>query len=505
MKDFNLKIKYILIPYIKITFATTLIYLIFYVICINLLELKIKDNLANFIIPGGMAVIAVHFWLRRVLKMLTFKNEKNNDFYYILPMGLITWFMIVSANWVSAITNPIIHINTADEISKKPKTIYYKISTLQTDSTTTSHTYTVTRSGKNNQNTDFDVYFVAEIITKNNKESSYWVSKQYHKVEQSSKSEAVLQNIFSDYMRFAEKDFKSEQYLHSAYFERLKHSEEKIRATEAILKIKPGIDKNKLVILAPEDEDVTQKSNTYLNYIFISLFGGIGGMMFILIFPGFKLQQKKKRSFSISGIFTCFSKESFQSITFIIIGINIAVFIVLLFCDVDILSPTARDLLNLGAVNKDELVKGHIWRIFTSMFIHAGIVHLINNMVGLVITGLILESYMSKLQYILLYTLSGIAGCLVSLAVNPNSVLVGASGAIFGLYGAGIVAGLILKNRLILISSAVLGGISLFMGLITPGVSNAAHIGGLICGAVIFYLMKDIVENRLNETPQKPL
>lgn len=115
--------------------------------------------------------------------------------------------------------------------------------------------------------------------------------------------------------------------------------------------------------------------------------------------------------------------------------------------------------------------------------------HLFFNIYGLVIAAILVEPILGRKNYFILYLLSGLCGSIASICWYPNTISVGASGAIFGLYGA--IFGLLTtdafpneekKGVLTMIGIYVI--INLLWGL-TGGIDNAAHIGGLLSGAII--------------------
>ncbi|XP_073223546.1 RHOMBOID-like protein 5 isoform X2 [Cicer arietinum] len=107
-----------------------------------------------------------------------------------------------------------------------------------------------------------------------------------------------------------------------------------------------------------------------------------------------------------------------------------------------LLGPSVRTLRVLGALEKDLVVgENEAWRFFSCMFLHAGVVHLLANMFSLLFIGVRLEKEFGFLRIGLLYLFSGFGGSLLSIlhlrdSVAPNTISVGASGALFGLLGA---------------------------------------------------------------------
>ena len=145
-------------------------------------------------------------------------------------------------------------------------------------------------------------------------------------------------------------------------------------------------------------------------------------------------------------------------------------------------------LLLFGA-NVDTLTKnGDYYRLFTSMFLHIGILHLLCNMYSLYIIGKEVENVFGKVKYLIIYLLSGIAGSILSLAFNHNTICAGASGAIFGLLGALLYFGYYYRTYLgATLTRSIIPVIvlNLIIGFTSSGIDNAAHIGGLVGGILI--------------------
>ena len=126
--------------------------------------------------------------------------------------------------------------------------------------------------------------------------------------------------------------------------------------------------------------------------------------------------------------------------------------------------------------------------------------HLLLNIYGLVLAALFVEPRLGRKNYSILYILSGLCGSLASICWYPNTVSAGASGAIFGLYGA--ILGLLLINAFpkdgekgILVMIGVYVLLNLVWGL-TGGIDNAAHIGGLLTGAILGIILYKLTDNK---------
>ena len=175
--------------------------------------------------------------------------------------------------------------------------------------------------------------------------------------------------------------------------------------------------------------------------------------------------------------------------TLILIAVNVAVYVYTSVVGGDFLQTNLSLIYQYGQVGID-VFAGHYYQVLTSIFIHASIAHIAGNMLFLLIFGFRGEEMFSLPEYLLIYFLGGLTGNLLSLIpwfLSPDIASVGASGAIFAMFGActiharrtvgqSIIGALIYAFFLLLISSA-------------PGVNNLAHIGGLVTGLVIGYVL----------------
>jgi len=127
------------------------------------------------------------------------------------------------------------------------------------------------------------------------------------------------------------------------------------------------------------------------------------------------------------------------------------------------------------------------WRLVTSLFAHAGLLHLLFNMYALFIFGGQLERTLGRGRYLALYFISGVGGAAAVSLIAPLSSVIGASGAIFGLMAAFFVIARSLggSNGVQLL---VLVGINLVIGIVLPNVSWQAHVGGLVAGAAVAFV-----------------
>jgi rhomboid protease GluP len=172
--------------------------------------------------------------------------------------------------------------------------------------------------------------------------------------------------------------------------------------------------------------------------------------------------------------------------TLILIAINIAVYIYTSILSGNALETNIYVQATLGQYNF-LVYSGYYWQLITSMFIHASIFHLAGNMLFLLIFGLRGEEMFSLPEYLGIYLVGGLVGNLLSLVFGPDFISVGASGAIFALFGACLIYSRRSVRQSII--GALVYAFFLFFINTGEGVNILAHLGGLGFGLIIGYLL----------------
>ena len=155
------------------------------------------------------------------------------------------------------------------------------------------------------------------------------------------------------------------------------------------------------------------------------------------------------------------------------------------------MNMSSEYLYSIGAVNGFAVVvKGEIWRLFVAMFLHGGAEHILMNMLSLFLVGRSVEMMFSWFSYLSIYFVSGLIGSLVSIYFHPMGVGIGASGAIFGIFGAVVGFALVHHKKMhdefkeFIKSVGVILLLNLVIGLVFPNVDMSAHIGGAVVGVI---------------------
>jgi membrane associated rhomboid family serine protease len=182
-------------------------------------------------------------------------------------------------------------------------------------------------------------------------------------------------------------------------------------------------------------------------------------------------------------------------LTYVLIAINVIAFLAMSAGGGGI-NGRGGTVYEHGALFGPLVADGEWWRIVTSGFLHSGLLHLAFNMYFLYFLGTLLEPEIGRLRFAAIYFVSLLGGSFGALLVSPDAVTVGASGAVFGLMGAAILA---LRARGIDPMQSGLG-ITLLLNLgitfVIPNISIGGHIGGLVAGGIVGYLMFEIADRR---------
>jgi rhomboid protease GluP len=184
--------------------------------------------------------------------------------------------------------------------------------------------------------------------------------------------------------------------------------------------------------------------------------------------------------------------------------LNVAVWLLILASGAALMQAPAEKMLAWGGNAASEVQRGQWWRLLTAVFLHSGPMHLAMNMAALLCTGPTVERVYGSRRFLLLYLGAGLAGSAASLHFSAQqATAVGASGAVFGVAGALLVAAL--RHRRFLptvLSFYTLGGMGLLLldamlrGFGSERVDNAAHVGGLLAGCLLALILPDRISGR---------
>lgn len=501
MKNIKEKLLLIYLPYVLSAIAVLLIYsLLNWIFVIKLEWLKINEMGVNFLGPFIFSFITVYFILRPKIKLLRLKNNSSDYFgLYMIVVFLIAIPTIVAQNYLSTATGKLTHLEYINDFTKVPKTKYYTIDNFYFSSEDASFSRHSEVTGKYGNRLNFYLYCVQPILktSKHTIEDSccFFLCERYSHVISNSLSDEEKVREFNTFLDNSYKEFDTHNFEKFTYLEL-------IGVTNDIKHYKKAVKSNILVcdseplLFTSHNGNFNGRNGGAFGWIFKSFGITTGIFLIVILFSGYKPKSKKAKKTKPKSWQETFKKDYFFLIPTkefyiipILINLNLIIYILMVFFGLGFISFDTDVLFHLGGVERNAVLNGDWWRLFTAMFLHGGLMHIVSNLFTLFFIGLFAESILGVKRFTIVYILSGLGCSLASIYWHDNTVSVGASGAIFGLFGAVIALNLMksLSKKIdltFLIMSSVFIGYNLLMGLFTNA-DNAGHLGGLFSGFVI--------------------
>ncbi|GET22471.1 rhomboid family intramembrane serine protease [Prolixibacter denitrificans] len=504
MKSPKKVLKHIYLPILTATVVIIGLYtLAHYLLIIQYHLIEPKEILVDLFLPMGIAALFAYLFVRPKVSFLVVK-DKTEDFLSLISVFAIGVPLIIMQLYINTENGKLTPLKSTTEITQHPRTKYYQIDNYYAFKKFSS--FSVSRKSANRYGTEIwiNVHFTCPMVDTTQYYGSMtdlnvWIGKTYgqrfpnHKWDMKEQPEKIQRFIDKSI-----KEFRGYNFHPQNYFKRLTNSEERDNFIEAIKRVPQGDEIiQHVTILEPEEGTYATRNGSKLAWL-IGTFLGFQLLFFLLIYNRpiktrllskyQKLDSSEKIKQSI-GIIAYLVPAKGRFATSLLVDINLLVLLVMVASGTNLMEPSSIDLLHWGANFRPLVEQGEWWRLFTSIFVHAGLVHLVLNMFALVLIGIFLEEALSLPEYLILYLLTGVISSISSMFFHERTLSVGASGAIMGLYGIGL-AMILLNNDLkksrgiLSIGLLVIIGPTLFMGLIAP-VDNAAHLGGLISGFII--------------------
>lgn len=478
--------------------------------------IPLKEDIVKFWLPFGLPFIPILIWLRPRIKLLHFKNDNGSYGFQFLACIAIAIPTIIAQEYLITATGKLTTVDNVSQIEKSEKTKYYSLKNYYIDKQRIAVRNTASVTGKNN--TDFNMLiYVAMPIFENigdtlKTESKYWLGKKYSERISNSLSDQEKDAKYKVFAEQKQKEFEETNFSDFKYLEVIGNTEDHDEFNKAIEKSEI-VKGNQQLVFEAKTEPFENRNGKKLEWIFGSLAIGFLAYFIFLLFPKFQENQLEKfksgkieKDSDLKEMLDFFiPKEGFY-ITPIIINLNLLVFIAMIVAGFGFVSFKGDDLLRWGANFKPATIDGQWWRLLTNTFMHGGLMHILANMYGLLFVGIFLEPLLGKTKYLIIYLTTGFLASVASICWYDATVSVGASGAIFGLYGF-FLATLLLKvfppdfGNAFLASTLVFVGFNLLMGF-TGGIDNAAHIGGLVSGFVIGLVMTRQLKQQVEITTE---
>lgn len=511
------KLKLLLIPFLITSIGFCIIYTFLnWVLLVKLQLFSVKEIIVEFGIPIVIPAIPILFYLRPKLKILNLKKSNGQsltDFYIFILWILIALPTLIAQSYLKNSTGKLSQIEYISQISKQEETKYYKVKNCFFDKSNVGVHTAFDVSGKHNNDFNMNLFVVLPIFDKKNNTSNvickYWLGVKYHNTISNRLEEQEKEEKYEKFLKESQDDFDRKNLSNFIYLERIGNSDNGDGYKEALKKCKKFNSEGSTIFVSNNEPFENRNGNTLAWLIGSFLIGTIIWLIMILI-PKFNETQLKRfqsgkpiEDKDLKEFIDFLKPKEGYFITPILIYSNILIYLVMVFAGLGFISFNGQDLLKWGANFRPSTIYGEWWRLLTNTFLHGGLMHILSNMFGLLFVGTFVEPILGRTRFLIIYLVTGILASCASIWWYEATVSIGASGAIFGLYG--LFLGLLLTkvfppdfSKAFLITTLIFVGYNLLMGL-TGGIDNAAHIGGLLSGFIIGIIisktLKEEIEN----------
>lgn len=485
--------------------------LLHWLIFIELELFPLKKMILDFGIPITLAGLIAWIHIRPKLKILDLEISTGSmiEFCTMLVWLGMTFPMVIAQDYIQTATGKLTELTSINEINNHEETKYYTLENYYIDKNTVGiyHDYEVVTT-KSSSNLHMMIYVASPIFESRDNVNSNspigWFGHEYRKTISNRLSPEQKDAKHKEFTEESQMDFNSRDFSKFTYFDRLGNSKEFDGFSSAIKTNKKFNTCD--VILVGVNEPYSARNGNKLFWIFgSSLISCIVWFIMILI-PSYDTRElnrvkagkpDREARQDLKDFLGYITFKAGYVVTPLILYVIVLVFLIMAFGGYGFASFKGVDLIKFGANYSPMTKNGEWWRLLTCVFLHGGIMHLILNISGLVFVSFILEPFLGHIKYFLLFIISGILASLTSLWWHDTTLSIGASGAIFGLYGAFLslfltklipdeVGGFFLTFSLIFV------GLNLLFGL-SEGIDNAAHIGGLISGFICGLILYPII------------
>jgi rhomboid protease GluP len=494
------KLRLFFLPFIVITVGLCIAYTFLnWLLVMNLQLISVDKAITDFGVPFILPWIPILFYFRPRLRTLDLQSDNGRlpDFYKFILWFAMAAPLIVTQYYVEKTSGQLTQLQNINQISELPQTKYYKIKDYYIDKANIGFHPSFSVSGKHNEYFSMQLYVTLPIFEKqadtSNSICSAWLAVVYSDRTSNDYPDSVKERHYNDFAKNSQWRFDTTNFSQFTYLEKLGREESDELYIEASKKSRKYSSSIVAPILLPVNEAFENRAGSSLAWVFGS-FGIVAFVWLIMILiPKFDKDElllfefgKSSTSGDLKEFVDFLKPKEGYFITPILIYLNVGVFLTTFFCGLGFMTFKAQDLLTWGANFRPITTDGQWWRLLTNTFMHGGIMHLFANMYGLLFVGIFLEPLLGRTRYLIAYLLTGILASCASIWWYDATISIGASGAVFGLYGM-FLALLLTRvftpefGKAFLLSTLVFVGFNLLMGL-KGGIDNAAHIGGLASG-----------------------
>lgn len=435
-------------PYIGLSVVTILLLsAVRWLLDIYLDILPLRAGYWDFGIPFVLSilVVSIGMWPRYESLTLKWVKASSSGYFFIVMFLALIIPLIISQNYMSKAAYDVIEVDSLNEIREYPKQKYFRVNDfelLQSDNVSYIETKVV---GGRYFESDLKVYYY--IATPFTAADNIWLGSYYYTSYDNRADEGVKNDYYNAFINRSLNQYMSQNTASISYFKKLKSLHDRSGYVQAIANIDKQSNLPPMVLI-PESGVFADGLKRDVVRGFGSFFVGL--ILCLLLILAADIDNKiPKRSQKIvkrrsqkrdpvrnvtNDMIAVFRHNRKRPATAVLMLTCIGAFILTVFMGMDIMVPLSRQIDKAGGLTTSALQAGEYWRVFTSLFVHEGILHLAMSLGMLYAVGYMLEAILGSIRFIVAFFICGIfANILGASYLNIN--MAGTLSAIFGLFG----------------------------------------------------------------------
>lgn len=458
-ESIKIKLKQVFLPYLSLSILTILLFgVLRWLLDIYLDILPLKEGYWDFGIPCLLSVLVVSIWMWPRYELLTLKwvKRSSSGYFFITMVLALVIPLVLSQNYLSKAAYEVIEVNSLNDIRHYPKQKYFRVNDFEPlKLESVSYIETQVISGRNFDSTlHIDYYIATPFIAAEN----IWLGSSYHTKYDNRADQSIKDSQYSAFINDSRHKYAAKDLSNISYFKKLKSSNSRNAYLHTISTANRQSNLPPL-ILKPETGLLADSLDRDFVWGFGSFFIGMVLCLLLVLAAEFDSQEKKstqkhiqkrkhiqkqkpvKKRAPVSDVskslVVWFRSNKERPATLVLILTCIGAFILTVFMGMDIIDPLSRQVNSVGGLTMDALQAGKYWRVVTSLFVHAGIMHLVMSLGMLFATGYILEKVLGPIRFTIAFFICGICANVLGVLYFDMD-MAGVWGATFGLFGIAI-------------------------------------------------------------------
>ncbi|MCG3809768.1 rhomboid family intramembrane serine protease [Psychrobacter sp. Ps4] len=458
-ESIKLKLKQVFLPYLSLSILTILLFgALRWLLDIYLDILPLKEGYWDFGIPFLLSVLVVSIWMWPRYELLTLKwvKRSSSGYFFITMVLALVIPLVLSQNYLSKAAYEVIEVNSLNDIRHYPKQKYFRVNDFEPlKLESVSYIETQVISGRNFDSTlHIDYYIATPFIAAEN----IWLGSSYHTKYDNRADQSIKDSQYSAFINDSRHKYAAKDLSNISYFKKLKSSNSRNAYLHTISTANRQSNLPPL-ILKPETGLLADSLDRDFVWGFGSFFIGMVLCLLLVLAAEFDSQEKKgtqkhiqkrkhiqkqkpvKKRAPVSDVskslVVWFRSNKERPATLVLILTCIGTFILTVFMGMDIIDPLSRQVNIVGGLTMDAMQAGKYWRVVTSLFVHAGIMHLVMSLGMLFATGYILEKVLGPIRFTMAFFICGIFSNVLGVLYFDMD-MAGVWGATFGLFGIAI-------------------------------------------------------------------